>query len=147
MVSSWKAFWMKTWMLERQVTLKCGERLGLTNFVTSLPMFMLYFLEIPRVVWKNSRFLHIVVFLASDVNKLKYRLTKNNMVCRQKNEAGLIEVLILKNRCLLSKWLMKLLIKQGCGKSCYTVNIFGINATTSIGKAYRFSFFEGPYAG
>ena len=43
-----------------------------------------------------------------------YRLTKWNMLCRPKDQGGLgIEVLELKNKCLLSKWLSKLLNEEG----------------------------------
>jgi hypothetical protein len=44
-------------------------------------------------------------------------LTKWNIICRPKDQGGLgIEVLDIKNRCLLSKWLFKLLNEQGM---CY----------------------------
>jgi hypothetical protein len=53
-------------------------------------------------------------FWQSDENKKKYRLTKWNIVCRPKDQGGLgIEVLELKNKCLLSKWLFKLLNEEG----------------------------------
>jgi hypothetical protein len=45
---------------------------------------------------------------AIDIKK-KYRLTKWNIIYRPKDQGGLgIEVLELKNKCLLSKWLYKL---------------------------------------
>jgi hypothetical protein len=41
-------------------------------------------------------------------------LTKWSMVCRPKDQGGLdIEVLELKNKCLLSKWLFKILSEKG----------------------------------
>jgi hypothetical protein len=44
----------------------------------------------------------------------KYRLNKWNIVCRPKDQGGLeIEVHDIKNRCLLSKWLFKLLSEEG----------------------------------
>ena len=50
----------------------------------------------------------------SDENKNKYRLTKWNIICRPKDQGGLgFEVLELKNKCLLSKWLFKLLTEDG----------------------------------
>jgi hypothetical protein len=52
-------------------------------------------------------------FWHSDENKRKYRLAKWNIVCQPKDQRGLgIEVLELKNRCLLSKWLYKLLNEE-----------------------------------
>jgi hypothetical protein len=44
----------------------------------------------------------------------KYRLTKWIISCRPKDQGGLrIEVLDIKNICLLSKWLFKLLLEEG----------------------------------
>jgi hypothetical protein len=44
----------------------------------------------------------------------KYRLTKWNIICRPKDQGGLgVEVLEIKNWCLLSKWLFKLLSEEG----------------------------------
>jgi hypothetical protein len=46
--------------------------------------------------------------------KKKYRLTKWNLICRPKDQGGLgIEVLELKNKCLLSIWLFKLVNENG----------------------------------
>jgi hypothetical protein len=53
-------------------------------------------------------------FRESDQKKKKYRLTKWNILCRPKDQGGLgIDVLDIKNRCLLSKWLFKLLNEEG----------------------------------
>ncbi|XP_047057289.1 uncharacterized protein LOC124663662 [Lolium rigidum] len=95
--------------------LSYGDRLVLINSVlTSLPMFMLSFLRIPVGVRKRLDFYRSRFFWQSDENKKKYRLTKWNIVCRPKDQGGLgIEVLEIKNRCLLSKWLFKLLNENG----------------------------------
>jgi hypothetical protein len=95
--------------------LSYGDRLVLINSVlTSLPMFMLSFLEIPIGVRKRLDFYRSRFFWQSDENKKKYRLAKWNIICRPKDQGGLgIEVLELKNKCLLSKWLYKLLHEQG----------------------------------
>jgi hypothetical protein len=94
---------------------KLLDRLVLINSVlTSLPMFMLSFLEIPVGVRKRLDFYRSRFFWQSEENKRKYRLTKWNIVCRPKDQGGLgIEVLELKNRCLLGKWLYKLLNEDG----------------------------------
>jgi hypothetical protein len=77
-------------------------------------MFMLSFLEIPVGVRKRLDFYRSRFFWQSDENKKKYRLTKWNIICRPKDQGGLgIEVLELKNRCLLSKWLYKLFNEDG----------------------------------
>jgi hypothetical protein len=85
--------------------LSYGDRLILINFVlTSLPMFMLSFLEIPKGVRKTLDYFRSCFFWQSDGHKKKYRLTKWNMIFRPKDQGGLgVEVLKLKNRCLLSK--------------------------------------------
>ena len=95
--------------------LSYGDRLVLVNSVlTSLPMFMLSFLEIPKGVRKRLDFYRSRFFWQDDENKRKYRLTKWNLICRPKDQGGLgVEVLELKNKCLLSKWLFKLLNEEG----------------------------------
>jgi hypothetical protein len=65
-------------------------------------------------VLKRLDFYRSWFFWQSDENKKKYRLTKWNIICRPKDQGGLgIEVLELKNKCLLSKWLFKLLNEDG----------------------------------
>ena len=77
-------------------------------------MFMLSFLEIPKGVLKMLDFYRSRFFWQSDQHKQKYRLTKWNIVYRPKDQGGLgIEVLEIKNRCLLNKWLFKLLNADG----------------------------------
>jgi hypothetical protein len=95
--------------------LSYGDRLVLINSVlTSLPMFMLSFLQVPVGVRKRLDFYRSRFFWQSDETKKKYRLTKWNIICRPRDQGGLgIEVLELKNRCLLSKWLFKILHEEG----------------------------------
>jgi hypothetical protein len=77
-------------------------------------MFMLSFLEIPKGVRKRLDFYRSRFFWQNDEHKRKYRLTKWNIICRPKDQGGLgVEVLDIKNRCLLSKWLFKLLNEEG----------------------------------
>jgi hypothetical protein len=53
-------------------------------------------------------------FWQSDGHKKKYRLTRWKIICRPKDQGGLgIEVLDLKNKCLLCKWLFKILEEGG----------------------------------
>jgi hypothetical protein len=95
--------------------LSYGDRLVLVNSVlTSLPMFMLSFLEIPKGVRKRLDFYRSRFFWQEENDKKKYRLSRWNIVCRPTDQGGLgIEVLELKNLCLLSKWLFKLLHEEG----------------------------------
>ena len=75
---------------------------------------MLSFFEIPVRVRKRLDYYRSRFFWQCDENKRKYRLTKWNIICRPKDQGGLgIEVLELKNKCLLSKWLSKLLNDEG----------------------------------
>ena len=90
-----------------------GDRLVYNSVLTSLPRFMLSFFEIPKGVRKRLDFFRSRFFWQSDGHKRKYRLSKWNLLCRPKEQGGLgIEVLELKNKCLLSKWLFKLLNEQ-----------------------------------
>jgi hypothetical protein len=109
--------------------LSYGDRLVLVNSVlTSLPMFMLSFLEIPKGVRKRLDYYRSRFFWQEENDKKKYRLSRWNIVCRPKDQGGLgIEVLELKNLCLLSKWLFKLLhdcyTRKGCGNNYCTISI------------------------
>ena len=67
--------------------LSYGDRLVLINSVlTSLPMFMLSFLEIPKGVLKRLDLYRSRFFWQSDQHKRKYRLTKWNIICRPKDQ-------------------------------------------------------------
>ena len=92
-----------------------GDRLVLINSIfTSFPMFMIYFLEIPKGVRKRLDYFRSPFFWQSDGHKKKYRLTKWNIICRPKEQGGLgIEDLELKNKSLLAKWLHKLINEDG----------------------------------
>jgi hypothetical protein len=73
-------------------------------------MFMLSFLALPKGVRKRLDFFRSQFFWQSDGHKKKYILTKWDIICRPKDQGGLgVEVLEVKNRSLLSKWLYKLI--------------------------------------
>ena len=95
--------------------LSYGDRLILINSVlTSLPMFMLSFFEVPKGVRKRMDFFRSRFFWQSDGHKRKYRLTRWNIICRPKDQGGLgIEDLESKNKSLLCKWLFKLMSEDG----------------------------------
>jgi hypothetical protein len=79
---------------------------------------MLSFLEIPKGVLKRLDFYRSRFLWQSDQHKRKYRLSKWNIICRPKDQGGLgIEVLDIKNKCLLSKQLFKLLNDEGMAKA------------------------------
>jgi hypothetical protein len=87
---------------------------------------MLSFIRLPKGVRKRLDFYRSRFFLRSEDSKHKYRLTKWNIIFRPKDQGGLgIEVLDMKDICLLIKWLFKLLNEEGvCGKNCYIINIY-----------------------
>jgi hypothetical protein len=116
--------------------LSYGDRLILINSVlTSLPMFLLSFFQIPIGVRKRLDFYRFRFFWQCDQNKNKYRLSKWNMICRPKDKGGLgIEVLDIKNNCLLSKWLFKIINEEGmwqellCNKYIKSKNLVEVQA-------------------
>uniref|UniRef100_A0A8I6Z7X8 Reverse transcriptase domain-containing protein n=1 Tax=Hordeum vulgare subsp. vulgare TaxID=112509 RepID=A0A8I6Z7X8_HORVV len=94
--------------------LSYGGRLVLVNSVlTSMPMFLLSFFQVPVGVRKRLDFYRSRFFWQSDEVKTKYRLAKWDIICRPKDQGGLgIENLEVKNRCLLSKWLFRLSVES-----------------------------------
>jgi len=95
--------------------LSYGGRLVLLNYVlSSLPMFMLSFFEIPRGVLKKIEYFRSRFFWQYDSHKKKYRLIKWPLLCQPKDQGGLgIQNLDIQNKCLLSKWLFKLCNEDG----------------------------------
>lgn len=94
--------------------LSYGGRLILINSVlTSMPMFLLSFFEVPVGVRKRLDFYRSRFFWHSDEVKRKYKLIRWDIICRPKDQGGLgIENLEVKNKCLLSKWLFKLSVER-----------------------------------
>ena len=85
------------------------------------------------------------VFWQSDSRKRKYRLTKWNIVCRPKDQGGLgIEVLDIKNKCLLSKWLFKLMNEEGMWQELLTNKYLGDKTLSQVqGKPTDSPFWRG----
>jgi hypothetical protein len=103
-LSSWKGKYLSV-----------GGHLLLINLMlSSLPMFMLSFFEIPKGVLEKINYFRSRFFWQSDNQKKKYRLAKWDIVCQHKDQGGLgILNLEIQNQCLLSKWLFKLLNEDG----------------------------------
>jgi len=91
--------------------LSTGGRLTLINSVlSSLPMYMMSFFEIPKGVLKKLDYFRSRFFWQCDEHKRKYRLAKWDILCEPKEQGSLdIHNLELKNTALLSKWLYRLL--------------------------------------
>jgi hypothetical protein len=95
--------------------LSYGGRLVLLNSVlSSLPMFIMSFFEVPKGVLKNLDHFRSRFFWQGSAIKNKYRLAKWDILCHPKDQGGLgILNLQLQNKCLLAKWLVNLLNTEG----------------------------------
>jgi hypothetical protein len=92
--------------------LSVGGRLVLINSV--LAMYMLSFFVLPKGVLRKLDYYRSRFYWQCDEHKKKYRLTKWSILCRPKDCGGLgIQNLEIQNRCLLSKWLFKLINEEG----------------------------------
>jgi hypothetical protein len=89
------------------------NRLALINLaLTSLSIFMLSFFEIPKGVCKRLDFWDLT--RRSEGHKCKYWFPKWNIIYRQKDQDGIdAKVLYLQNKCLLRKWIFKILNGDG----------------------------------
>jgi hypothetical protein len=96
-----------------------GGRLVLINSIlTSLAMFMLSFFEVPRGVLERLDYFRSRFFWQGENHKKKYMLARWNILCQPKDQGGLrIKNLDLQNKCLLSKWLFKLVNEDGIWQS------------------------------
>ena len=92
-----------------------GGHLVLINSVlSSLPMFMMSFFELPKGVVEKIDCFRSRFYWQNDQHKRKYRLAKWEVMCQPKDQGGLgIHNLEIQNKCLLSKWLFKLLNEDG----------------------------------
>ena len=89
----------------RSKLLSVGGMMVLINSVlSSLPMFMFSFFEVPRGVQKKLDYFRSRFFWQSDDHKKKYRFTKWEVVCTPKDQGGLgVLNLDIHDKCLLSK--------------------------------------------
>jgi hypothetical protein len=82
--------------------------------LTSLAMFMLSFFQVPKGVLQKLDYYRSHFLWPCDEHKKKYHLTKWSVLCTPKNLGGLgILNLELQNRCVLSKWLFRLINEDG----------------------------------
>ena len=91
-----------------------GRLVLINSVLSSLPMFMFSFFEVPRGSLKKLDYFRSRFFWQSDDHKKKYRLTRWKVVCTPKDQGGLgVLNLDVHNKCLLSKWLFKLINGDG----------------------------------
>ena len=82
--------------------------------LSSLPMYMFSFFEVPRGVLKKIEYYRSRFFWQNDEHNKKYRLIKWGLACQPREQGGLgIQNLDLQNKCFLSKWLYKLCNEDG----------------------------------
>ncbi|WVZ77229.1 hypothetical protein U9M48_025118, partial [Paspalum notatum var. saurae] len=91
-----------------------GRQVLINSVLSCLPMFMLSFFEAPKGVLKKLDYYRSRCFWQCDEHKKKYRLVKWGILRKPKHLGGLgILNLEVQNRCLLSKWLFKLINEDG----------------------------------
>jgi hypothetical protein len=77
-------------------------------------MFMMSFFELPKGVLEKIDCFRSRFYWQNDQHKRKYRLARWEIMCQPKDQGGLgIQNLNIQNKCLLSKWLFKLLNEDG----------------------------------
>jgi hypothetical protein len=95
--------------------LSAGGRLVLINSVlSSLPMYMMSFFKIPKGVLEKLGYYRSRFFWQCDEHKKKYRLAKWSILHKPRSVGGMgIIDLDIQNKCLLSKWIFKLINEDG----------------------------------
>jgi hypothetical protein len=103
-LSGWKGKMLSVW----------GRLVLINSVLSSLPMFMLSFFKIPRGVLEKIDCFRSRFYWQNNQYKRKYRLARWEMLCQPKIQGGLgIQNLDIQNKCLLSKWMFKLLNEDG----------------------------------
>jgi hypothetical protein len=126
--------------------LSYGGRLVLLNSVlSSLPMFMMSFFEIPKGVLKNLDHFRSSFYWQGSSDKHKYRLAKWDILCRPKDQGGLgILDLQLQNKCLLAKWIVSLLNTDGIWQKLLTKKYLNSKSLSQVkAKPYDSHFWRG----
>jgi hypothetical protein len=122
-LSSWKGKQMSV-----------GGRLVLINSVlTSLVMFMLSFFEVLGGVLEKIYYFRSWFFWQGSDHKKKYRLAKWEILCQPNEVGGLgIQNIDVQNKCLLSKWLFKLLNEDGLWQTLLRKKTLGRYTLTKV---------------
>jgi hypothetical protein len=123
-----------------------GRLVLINSVLSSLPIFMKSFFKIPAGVLEKldairSRFF----FWQGGHHKKKHRLAKWQIIICQPKELGRLGVanLAIKNICLLSKWLYKLLNEDGIWQRLLTNKCLGGKSLTQISRKPGDSHFLG----
>jgi hypothetical protein len=116
--------------------LSYGGRLVLINSVlSSLALFMMSFFELPKGILHKLDYFRSRFFWQGDDHKKKYRLAQWHIICRPKEQGGLgILDLDIQNKCLLSKWLYKLINEDGAWQQLLRNKYLSTMSITQVGK-------------
>jgi hypothetical protein len=111
-------------------------RLVLINSVLSrLALFMMSFFEVPKGILHKLDYYRSRFFWQGNDHKKKYRLDKWHIICRPKEQGGLgILDLDIQNKCLLSKWLYKLINEDGAWQQLLQNKYLSTMSITQVGK-------------
>ncbi len=75
-------------------------------------------------------------------NKKRYRLTRWDIICQPKDQGGLgVHNLEIQNKCLLSKWLFKLINEQGVWQDFLRRKYLHNKSITEVDKKQGYSHF------
>jgi hypothetical protein len=105
-------------------------------------MFMLSFFEVLRGVLEKIDYYRSRFYWQSDQHKKKYMLARWNIICQPKDQGGFrIQNIGIQNRCLLSKWLFKLINEEGVWKTLLRQKYLKSQTITHVQKKPRDSHF------
>jgi hypothetical protein len=91
-----------------------GRLVLINSVLSSLPMYMMSFFRIPKGVLEKFDYYRSRFFWQCDEHKRKYRLAKWSILHKPRSVGGMgIIDLDIQNKCLLSKWVFKLLNEDG----------------------------------
>ena len=107
----------------------------INSVLSSLPIFMKSFFETPAGVLEKLDAIRSRFFWQGGHHKKKYRLAKWQIICQPKELGGLgVANLAIKNICLLSKWLYKLLNEDGMWQRLLTNKYLGGKSLTQVSR-------------
>ena len=120
-----------------------GGRLVLINSVLSnMVLYEISFFQLPKGVWHRLDYFRSRFFQQGYTKKNKYLLAKWSVVCHPKGLVGFgIHDLEVKNTALLSKWLFKLLTKNGLWQTLLRRKYVGSKVVSQVYWKSRDSHF------
>lgn len=128
--------------------LSVGGRLVLINLVlSSILILTMSFLSVPKGILKKlDYYIFRLFFGQSDEGKKKYRLARWKILCMPECLGGLgIFNLEIQNKCLMSKWVFKLLNRNGLRQTMLKKNYLKNKAVTSQRTMWWLPILDGTY--